>query len=191
MIEKGKKRGGGVAIYINSRLSASRLDISLDISNKDIELLTMGISRKKQKMLFVSTVYIPPKADVNSAISHLENLAERLSSTNNDWVLCEDFNIDITSNVSSRHKKSLTNISNRYRLRQLINKPTRTTLNSSTIIDHIYSTIDPEFLVSNVIKYGLSDHDITFMVIKTHFVKPLKKIFVVVTYPIIQKKLYS
>lgn len=160
------KRGGGVAIYINLTLPNFQIDNQLNISNNNIELLTIKISRENQKAVYTTVVYIPPKANISDAISHLDSLAEHLSDTNTDWVICGDFNIDLSRGSQNRHKKSLHNFSSRYQLRQLIHSSTRTCKTSSTIIDHIYSNIDTDLLNANVLKYGVSDHDLTFVTIK-------------------------
>lgn len=47
------KKGGGVALYINDKLSLSELDVSHDISNYDIELLTAKITRDNQKPIYM------------------------------------------------------------------------------------------------------------------------------------------
>lgn len=79
---QGEKRGGGVAIYLNSELTFAHLDISFDISSYNIELLTIQILRKKQKALYISTVYLPPKANINTALAQLDTLADHLSNIN-------------------------------------------------------------------------------------------------------------
>lgn len=49
---------------------------------------------------------------------------------------------------------------------QLIHTPTRSSVSTRTIIDHIYTNLPHSYTTSGVIKYGVSDHDIVFINIK-------------------------
>ena len=51
-----------------------------------------------------------------------------------------------------------------YKLAQLINEPTRTTATSQTIIDHIITNKPDCILDCGVFPYGISDHDIIFLI---------------------------
>lgn len=44
-------------------------------------------------------------------------------------------------------------------------------------MDHIYTGIDPEITHANVLKYGLSDHDLTYLIIKKNSLKPQRESF--------------
>lgn len=172
------KKGGGVAMYVNNNLGKCDLDVSQDISNSNIELLSIKIIRHNQKPIYVSVSYLPPKSNITKALDSLDTLANYLSAEEAEWVLCGDFNVDLSVTSKSRHRKTLHNFSTRHQLRQLIHLPTRVTKTSSTILDHnIYTNLDPEMTHANVLKYGLSDHDITFLIIKKSSSKPKRDSF--------------
>lgn len=82
-------------------------------------------------------------------------------------ILGGDFNVDFMS--KSPHNRKLCIIANyaiRNTLTQLISKPTRTTQTSETLIDHIYSNNPDSISTSGTLSYGLSDHDMTYTVLK-------------------------
>lgn len=126
----------------------------------------MVINRCHQKPLVVTTVYIPPNSNLSEAINHIENVAVNLSPTKPDWVLCGDFNVDLSPSSSNNNSRKLLNFAARNQLIQLINSPTRSTISSRTIIDHIYVNLPHSYTTSGVIKYGVSDHDLVFTSIK-------------------------
>ena len=49
--------------------------------------------------------------------------------------------------------------------RQLILEPTRVTLNTSSIIDHIYTTMPNNHVYSGVLKYTVSDHYLVYTIL--------------------------
>lgn len=131
------KRGGGVLLYIREDISWDRFDISLDISNRDIEVLSVCLNRKFQNKLIITTVYIPPHGNLDSAFSHLDKLAGKIISHNYEWILGGDVNIDLACINSPAYRKSK-NFSARNLLEQLIKKPTRICSTRKSILDHIY-----------------------------------------------------
>lgn len=161
----GKKRGGGVACFINNNLDWNNCPNLPDVTNENIEMTSVVINRNYQKPLVITTVYIPPKANLTLAINQLESVAHNLPMPS-AWVLCGDFNADLSRNDSNKLSNQILNFAGGNQLVQLIKKPTRSTINSQTIIDHIYTNIDRSYTDSGVIKYGLSDHDLVFVNIK-------------------------
>ena len=58
--------------------------------------------------------------------------------------------------------KQLENLYNSFGLKQLINEPTRETIDTSSIIDHIAINIASSVIESEVLKLGLSDHYLVY-----------------------------
>lgn len=162
------KRGGGVACFINQGLNWTTPTQTIDVSNSDIEILTVIINRDHQNPLYISTIYLPPTACFEKSLETLEEIAAYILNIKADWVLCGDMNVDLSSTNLNKSKKALSYFSNSNQLNQLINQPTRTTPNSSTLIDHIYTNLDYNHTYSGTIKYGVSDHDLIYIIIKKH-----------------------
>ena len=74
-----------------------------------------------------------------------------------------DFNVDFTKHANT--SKKLRDFSKEKSLKQLINKPTRSTLNTDTIIDLIFVKAD-HIMLSGTLHCGISDHNIIFLVKK-------------------------
>lgn len=171
----GKKRGGGVCCYIRDDLTWSNYEDNFNVSTDDIEILTITIQRKKQKPLSVTTKYLPPSSCLTNALRQLELLSNSISLTEHDWILCGDFNIDYNSKTTQC--KRLVAFANTNLLSQLITTATRITNTSSSLIDHMYTTLNPNLTTSGVIKYGLSDHDLIFVIIKKQSEDRIKENF--------------
>lgn len=164
---KNNKRGGGVGCYIRNDLDWSHIDDAskYNISTSNIEVLSCKIIRPFQKTLMITITYVPPKAIWSETIEHLNLLSSMAESTGFDWVLMGDFNADMTRD-NTASAKNLIDLSHRYQLRQLITTPTRITINTQSLLDHIYTNIAPQMTESGVIKYGISDHDLIYIIIK-------------------------
>ena len=67
-----------------------------------------------------------------------------------------------SNNYNTSLKTNVTELMNSYNFSQLINKPTRVTQNSATLLDHIYTTNVNKISQSGVIETGISDHYMTY-----------------------------
>lgn len=97
--------------------------------------------------MVVTTVYIPPKSNLTEAINQIGNVAINLPPISPAWVLCGDFNADLSVNGLNNNLRKLLNFAARNQLIQLINSPTRSTITSQTIIDHIYVNVPLLYLL--------------------------------------------
>ena len=78
-----------------------------------------------------------------------------------------DFNIDLLVNNTST--KSWLQLAENFQLHQQINEPTRESLNSATLVDHIFTSLNAKVRAVKVPKLGLSDHYPTCIVMKDGF----------------------
>lgn len=67
-----------------------------------------------------------------------------------------DFNYNFVNDKSINN--AWNNILNSYSLQQLVDKPTRVTSNSETIVDHLYSNMPCNIIEVNIPKLSISDH---------------------------------
>lgn len=98
------KRGGGIIVYINKHTPYTTVPPTQNFSNEDIECLTIKLSPPYQQSYYITTVYIPPKADVTTAINTLINLYDVLEIDRETWILGGDFNINYKQDPE--HEKS-------------------------------------------------------------------------------------
>ena len=76
-----------------------------------------------------------------------------------------DINIDLLKDTPLREKWN--DVYCNFELDQIIQKPTRVTENSQTLIDHIYVSTDVHVVQSDVVENSLSDHFVVFACIST------------------------
>ena len=155
MIRKDRNRnGGGIIVYVKKNII---FKIREDLVNGDIEMLVLEIDRERQKPLLVCVWNRPPNSspflfdDVNHVFDKIEGM-------NLDVILLGDFNCDVSSKNPNTHTKRLLEFADNYHLTQVIDKPTRVTQTSSTVIDLIFTSDSNKVNFSDVVQIGLSDH---------------------------------
>lgn len=147
-------RGGGVAFYIKNSIKFQILDVS---NNGSIEQLWISL-KIGGKRLCLGTLYRPPNTNLMMALDSIENvLIDFLPEF--DYVLFGgDLNVDLL-NKNNAASLLLTNFFNKYGLFQIVDKPTRITDNTQTLIDLIVSTSSDIIANCEVINAdGISDH---------------------------------
>lgn len=70
------KRGGGILLYIREDLSWDLAEPMYNVSNKNIELLSIIIHRKCTRPICISTMHLPPAGSMNDALKHLHHFAD-------------------------------------------------------------------------------------------------------------------
>ena len=151
-----QSRGGGVAIYVKSRLSVKYMDM-LDIVG--LEAIWVQVTCKTRKHL-IGTFY---RADKSEA--YWELIDESIGNAvdlNMFIVIAGDFNIDILR----ENKQKIEYLQAFYGIKQIITEATRITPNSSTLIDLIFVSCAGDVRNSGVLDPVCSDHCPIFVHIK-------------------------
>lgn len=167
LVRKDRTRhGGGVAIYIKHSIDFVLVDLVTPIEFLCIELKSKHIA----KSILISVVYRPPASPTNPFF--FSSIAANLNQlpANSPLYILGDFNIDWLTPCKSNsitEKINLEQLCADYNFEQLINEPTRTTLKSSSCIDHIY-TNTLKTVESGIIHAGISDHDLIYCTYNTH-----------------------
>ena len=100
-----------------------------------------------------------------------------MENENKDLVITGDFNCDLLSTNKDARTKKLTDLLDIYQLQQHIQIPTRTTLNSKTLIDLMITKVeDTKTIDSGVIDLGISDHNLVYICRKVSIPKQPPKI---------------
>ena len=146
---------GGVCAYIRENLA---FNTRPDLNNNDLEDLWFEILLPKSKPLYIGVCY--RTSNNNKYLDCLESTLSKLR-TDCDFVVLGDFNICLIKNKSklcSGYKQLL----NFFGCKQLIEKPTRITENSSSLLDHIFTNNLDKIYQSGVLSVDISDHLLTF-----------------------------
>ena len=143
------RNGGGVALYINENLSPC-------IINDNISSESVWV-KVKYGYIIIGSIYRPP----NSPVSYHDYIIDLdfISSFNYELIIMGDLNSDCYDkhNQSYVCNAKIKTLEIMYQLKQIINKPTRVTAESSTLIDLILCT-DHFQPSSSVLNITLSDH---------------------------------
>ena len=129
-IDRKQGKGGGVAFYIHNNL---KYKLRRDICVEGIESMFIEITVNNIKNRIVGILYRPPNNVVDVFLDRLESCLEAVSRENKEIFIMGDFNIDI-SLPHTAQGQSFINLLSSYTFIPLIDKPTRTTASTHTII---------------------------------------------------------
>ena len=142
------RSGGGISLYVRETL---KFLIRNDIPGEGIELLCIEIQPLKCKPFLFLAWYRPPNDPV-CTFHKFERVLSYLDKENKEIILMGDINCDLSqecgrspSDSNSRH---LLNLYQLFSLKQIIKEPTRVTLTTLTVIDHIATTCTDNILDS-------------------------------------------
>jgi hypothetical protein len=87
---------------------------------------------------------------------------------NLEYYLLGDLNVDFMSTSESSNRQKVEEILDIYEIEQLINKPTRITATSSTLIDLCLTNMPTNTFKSGVLHLSISDHSLIYTIRKAH-----------------------
>ncbi|XP_033116597.1 uncharacterized protein LOC117116632, partial [Anneissia japonica] len=155
------KSGGGVALYIPLMFRHQYLS-ELSIMKADIEALFVEIVEMGWKNnLIVGVVYRPPKGNIYNFMNELNSLLSNQLLKGKHLILMGDFNIDLLKVDQNSKVNEFIDLCTSFSVLPLITKPTRVENSSATLIDNMFSNIQP-FSESGIIVTDVSDHFLVF-----------------------------
>ena len=170
---RAEKNGGGACLYIKDDLEFKfRFDLSG--SNSGYEIVFVEITNLSKKII-VGCVYRAPSYDSVSFVENLEHQLQILSRENKEIYLMGDFNINLMNYDTDRSVKDFVDFMYSFGLFSLVNKPTRITEISATLIDTIFTNCIQNEFSSGIICSDISDHMPIFCVKKGSVVTSVKR----------------
>ena len=115
-----------------------------------LELMCLEICLTEQKPFLIVYWYRPPNS-YNAHFVKFETLLQLLESSSKEFIIFGDLNCDLLQRPMSSQTKTLKCLSEEYDLKQYINKPTRVTCVTETLIDVFYSSNHEKVSFSDVI----------------------------------------
>ena len=150
--------GGGVSIYVRDSIKYKR---RLDIPSDDLELICIEVDPPKSMPFLVLAWYRPPSAPVAS-FNKLEKALSFLDKEGKEMILIGDTNCDLIAKTTDQpidnDSKHMVDLYGLFSFVQLIGEPTRITVTTSSIIDHVATTCARNIVKSGVLQVSLSDH---------------------------------
>ena len=157
-------RGGGVALYIHDSLTfKERPDLSVDGS----EYIFIEIINKQAKNILVGVMYRPPHSNIDMFVDRLEESLSLISRENKIIYLMGDYNINLLPHALNNIGLRLLTTLSSYSLHPHINKATRITSITETLIDNIFSNIFNENSQNGILYSDISDHLPIFVISPT------------------------
>ena len=155
---KTKKRGWGVLMYVRNNLMYKvRNDLSISDCNR--EFLTIEIINKESKNTIITCCYKPPRANTETFTAHLQLMFHKCSLEKKKIFVLGDLNLNALNYEESGEIKNFYDELFQYGIIPLINKPTRVTSTSATLIDNILTnSFFDTSLKKGIVKTPISDH---------------------------------
>jgi hypothetical protein len=155
------KPGGGITLYINDQLDY-KVRQEFNHVTYDLETLWIELDKKKigtSQNIIIAGIYRAPGSDIASFNEYLNCTLETIKRENKITYYLGDFNIDLLKHSNHLPTSEFIILNFSHSFTPLINKPTRVTPNSATIIDNIF-TNDQQYEknVTCILPSDLSDH---------------------------------
>ena len=133
----------------------------------------LEITKPQSKPFIVSTIYRPPNAPAEFFYC-FETLIKQIDDENKEMYILGDINCNLLQEKALFNvpTSKLNPIYELYQLSQLINEPTRVTLTTSSLIDHVVTNTPEKISHSGVVHTGISDHSLIYAIRRIrHFQK--------------------
>ena len=163
LIRKDRNRaGGGVVLYIRDNIPFSDRK---DLVPSSLEMVCAEINRPHSKSFLVCTWYRPPNSDMD-LFNECEIFFQRCDADSRELILVGDLNCDVSKVSLDPHTRQLIFLCSLYQIDQLIDKPTRVTDTSATLIDLVWTNVKENIHASGIIHLGTSDQSLIYAVRK-------------------------
>lgn len=165
---RSDRQGGGVGLFIKNQVDyIKRRDLSL--FNDILESMFIEITSKTSKNVIVGVIYRPPGSNLNEFHDTLCHILDTIKSENKYCYLIGDWNIDLLNYDCHTNTANWIDMMYSQGFTPLINRPTRITEYSATIIDNIFTNNlnDLTNSLHGIFMTDISDHLPIFHINKT------------------------
>ena len=163
-----KRKGGGVALFIANNLQYRiRADLQLGENTNSIFVEIDRTHLNSKYNTIIGCIYRPPSYSLKSFNALLTSRLSILHNEKKQLYIAGDFNVNIDPLVKNDiNTQTFKNIFSSNFLFPLIDKPTRVTCHSATIIDNIFSNASDiaNTSRSGILRLSISDHYAVFCV---------------------------
>ena len=156
-IVRGQRKGGGVALYVHRRFNCAIRAVQCKVVEQVFECVTVELDLKKHKNITVSCVYRTPGSDVDLFCESLEQIFSD-DMPRKSMFICGDFNIDLMKYETHNGTKRFLDCMYGLGLYPLIDRPSRITTHSCTLIDNIFTNQINYSIRSGLLMNDITDH---------------------------------
>ena len=136
--------------------------------NEIFESVFVEIETKPRNTI-VGCIYRPPNSNLEKFNESMENILRNISLRKRDIYILGDFNINLLNSDTHSNTSDFIDMMFSTSFLPLINRPTRISDNSATLIDNIYTNhrFNSGTYMSGILPSDISDHFTIFHLIKT------------------------
>ena len=156
------RKGGGTVIYVAEYLDAyERQDIDV---NNSLEAAWIDVTVASQRLL-VASIYRPP--DNTTFLNQFSSTLDRIWMKRTNIILLGDFNFNLLPNAQDTNSSTwkFRQLLNKFNLKNVINKATRITDTSTTLIDLVICSDTSKISHQGVCDLGISDHHLIYAIV--------------------------
>ena len=119
----------------------------------------------------IGSFYRRPSSNLNEFLNELENIFDLIRNENKNIYLLGDFNINLFNFDTDLQVKRFVNLMHGNNMLNVINKATRVTSTSATLIDHIWTNNFHNTHINGILFEKTTDHFPVFSFFKNNFQK--------------------
>ena len=153
---RSHKKGGGRALYINSKFNHKSFRDGTYAVEDCFEVVTAEIKQSQNKIIYVSCIYRPPNTCVDKFVSYYTEFLNKFRGET--LYICGDFNIDLLKYKKQLDTTNFLGVSYSYGIYPLFAKPTRINDKSATLIDNIFTNDLSNNIKSCILIDDITDH---------------------------------
>jgi len=122
------------------------------------ENIWLQFDTNSSNTFIVGVVYKHPNSNYEDFQDKLDMTIAKLSATSSKYYICGNFNIDLLKYHEDKHVEAYVNMLYSYGCYIFPSYPTRVSLNSSTLTDHIHTNSASDDLQNFILVHDISDH---------------------------------
>ena len=150
-------RKGGVALYIRNELTRRLLETKTMKVENIFEYVTVELAIKNHTNVIINCIYRTPGSNLDIFCEKIEHILSDVKVLKTIF-LCGDLNIDLLKHEHHSNAKHCLDLMYSLGLYPLIDKPTRITDISATLIDNIFTNEMRNNITCGILFNDISDH---------------------------------
>ena len=156
-------KGGGVSLFISDDIVYSEIQ-ELNMVEDHIECIFIKITIRGHTY-FIGLVYRPPNSNITEFSNTMHSILDKVASK--PCYIMGDYNLDLIKHEIHHPTENFLDTMYANYFIPLINRPTRITRESSTLIDNIFSNNYNvnDHQVNGILKTDITDHYIIFNIL--------------------------
>ena len=135
-------------------------------SENIFESIFIELGVGKGSSILVSCIYRSPGSCINSFCEDLKPLFQDVLNPRQSIFLCGDFNINLLKYEEHPPTRTFIDLMSSYGLKPIVNKPTRITKHTQTLIDNIFTNEIIRPIEAGILINDISDHLPIYAIIK-------------------------